>query len=56
MLIDLNPDFYERLKADPDSARGVMECAVQILVHHFGAKFTRKLVLDAVDAANRKSR
>jgi hypothetical protein len=55
MLIGLNPEFYERLKAEPESARGLMECTVQILVHHYGAKFTSELVLDAVHAAKRQA-
>jgi hypothetical protein len=55
MLIDQHRDFYDRLKADPESARGLMECTIQILVHQHRAKFTRELVLDAVDAAQRKS-
>jgi hypothetical protein len=44
------------LKADPESARGMMELTVEILVHQHGAKFTRELVLDALDAAQHKSR
>jgi hypothetical protein len=48
--------FCERLKAEPESARGMMELMIEILVHQFGAKFTRELALDAVDAAQRKSR
>jgi hypothetical protein len=30
----------ERLKAEPESARGMMELTLEILVHHYGAKFT----------------
>jgi hypothetical protein len=55
MLIDQHREFYARLQADPESARGLMECTIQILVHQHGAKFTRELVLDALDAAQRKN-
>ena len=56
MTDDEQREFCARLKADPESARGMMELAVEILVHQYGAKFTRELVLDALDAAQRKSR
>jgi hypothetical protein len=48
-------EFFARLKTEPESARGVMELTVEILLHQYGAQFTRELVLDALDAAKRKS-
>jgi hypothetical protein len=45
MTDDEQREFCARLKADPESARGMMELAVEILVHQYGAKFTRELVL-----------
>ena len=54
-MTDEQLQFCERLKAEPESARGMMELTLEMLVHHYGAKFTRELVLDALDAAQRKA-
>jgi SAM-dependent methyltransferase len=44
--------FTTALKADPESARGLMGCAIEILVHYHGVKLTKQLVRRAF----RKSR
>jgi hypothetical protein len=44
----LDVEFIQRLKTEPESALGVMELTLDILVHQFGAKYARVLVLDAV--------
>jgi hypothetical protein len=47
-----NESFTAALKADPESALGLMECAIEILVHYHGVKLTKQLVRRAF----RKSR
>jgi hypothetical protein len=43
-------EFIDGLKSEPESALGVMECTIEILVGQLGAALTKKLALRASDS------
>ena len=51
MTDDEQLEFIHRLKSDPESALGVMELTLDILVHQHGSKVAKELVLRALTNA-----
>ena len=48
-------EFIEGLKSEPESALGLMECTIEILVSQLGAALTKKLALRAWNKSRRQS-
>ena len=51
MTEDEQLEFIERLKSEPESAQGVMELTLDILVYQHGSKLAKELVLRALTNA-----
>jgi hypothetical protein len=51
MTEDQQLEFIERLKTEPESAQGVMELTLDILVYQHGSKLAKDLVLRALTNA-----
>jgi len=51
MTNEQQQQFIDELKSDPESALGVMELAVGIVLDHFGVKLTKKLMHRALTNA-----
>jgi hypothetical protein len=51
MTDEQQQQFIDGLKSDPESAIGVMELAVGIVVDHFGVKLTKELMHRALTKA-----
>ena len=51
MTDEQQQQFIDGLKSDPESALGVMELAVGIVLDHFGVKLTKKLMQRALTNA-----
>jgi hypothetical protein len=54
MLNHDDQQLYDRLKAEPESALGLMECTIEILVSQLGAALTKKLALRAWNKSRRR--
>ena len=56
MTEDQQLEFIERLKTEPESAQGVMELTLDILVYQHGSKLAKDLVLRALTNAIKGAR
>ena len=55
MTDEQQQQFFDDLKSDPESALGVMELAISVVLAHFGVSLTKKLMHRALTKARRVS-